>query len=172
MAEAGDFPCDTVAELLIHFWDHATVYYRDKDGKPTSEIANLKQAIGFLVDRHGGTLARDFGPVALKEVREGMIRADRCRSLINKDTHRIKGIFRWAVENDLVPSRIYKALRTVAVLMRGRCKARESEPVRPVADAFVDAIKPHVETLAKMRSRIRHRRFAGAAAGCRIPVSK
>src|SRR5690606_18492496 len=38
----------------------------------------------------------------------------------------------------------YHALRTVPGLQRGRTEAPETEPIKPVPDAFVDALRPHV----------------------------
>src|SRR4051794_10261210 len=56
-------------------------------------------------------------------------------------------MFKWAVENELVPPSVLQALKAVNGLRRGRTEARESAPVRPVPDAFVDAVRPHVPRL-------------------------
>jgi integrase len=53
-------------------------------------------------------------------------------------------MFRWAVENELVEPSVYHGLQAVSGLKRGRCEARESAPVKPVPDAFVNAVLPHV----------------------------
>ena len=45
----------------------------------------------------------EFGPLALKNVRQAMIDAGRSRTSINKDVHRIRRMFRWAVEEELYP---------------------------------------------------------------------
>ena len=87
----------TIDELLVRFWDcHVTTYYV-KDGRPTSEQDNIRQALRFLRRLYGHTPARDFGPLALKAVRRSMIEAGRCRRLINQDVHRIRAMFRWAL---------------------------------------------------------------------------
>jgi integrase len=44
----------------------------------------------------------------------------------------------------MVPPSVHHGLKAVPGLRRGRADVRESEPVRPVPDAFVDAIAPHV----------------------------
>ena len=44
----------------------------------------------------------------------------------------------------MVPPSIHHSLKALAGLRRGKSNARESEPVRPVPDAYVDAIRPHV----------------------------
>src|SRR5206468_8356759 len=55
---------------------------------------------------------------------------------------RLKQLFRWAAEAELVPAAVYQALATVAGLRKGRGGVRETEPVRPVPDADVDAVLP------------------------------
>jgi hypothetical protein len=44
----------------------------------------------------------------------------------------------------MVPPSLHHGLKAVPGLRRGRADVRESEPVRPVPDAFVHAIRPHV----------------------------
>lgn len=73
-----------------------------------------------------------------------MIKADLCRREVNKRVGRIVRMFKWGVENEFVPAMIHHALSQVRGLARGRSPARESEPVRPVFDAHVDAVKPFV----------------------------
>jgi len=63
----------TVEELISAFSHHAEHYYRKPDGKPTSEIGNLKQAFRPLSELYGDTKASAFGPQELKAVREAMI---------------------------------------------------------------------------------------------------
>src|SRR5262249_48330031 len=84
------------------------------------------------------------GPLALKAVRQAMVDVGLCRTEVNKRVGRVVRCFRWAVENELVPPSVHHGLKAVAGLRRGRADVRESEPVKPVPDAFVDAIRPHV----------------------------
>jgi site-specific recombinase XerD len=53
-------------------------------------------------------------------------------------------MFKWAVANEKVPASVHHGLKAVDGLKRGRCDVRESPPVKPVPDAFVDAVLPHV----------------------------
>ncbi len=53
-------------------------------------------------------------------------------------------MFKWGVSEELVPPSVHQALQSVPGLRRGRADVRESEPVRPVADASVDPIQPYV----------------------------
>jgi integrase len=73
-----------------------------------------------------------------------MVEANICRSKVNRRISRIARIFKWAVFEELVPPSVHQALQAVPGLGLGRADVRESEPVKPVPDAFVDAIAPHV----------------------------
>ncbi|MFN9290258.1 MAG: hypothetical protein ACK6EB_19505, partial [Planctomyces sp.] len=81
--------------------------------------------------------ANDFGPLALKTVRQRMIAKDWGRSTINQAIGRIRRCFKWAVENELVRPDMSHGLMAVSGLRRGRSEARESDPVLPVDDASV-----------------------------------
>jgi hypothetical protein len=88
-------PCETtIAEIVAAFRKHAAVYYRDIDGKPTSEINSLDIAIKPLLKSYGRSKAVDFGPLSLKAVRDAMVRNGWTRSSINKHVSRIKHIFK------------------------------------------------------------------------------
>jgi integrase len=137
-------PADlTVNELLVAYLRFADGYYR-KNGQPTAEPANIRFAIRPLRILYGHTLARDFGPLALKTVRDKLIASDLCRNEVNKRVGKIVRVFKWAVENEIVPPNVHHGLKAVSGLRKGRSAARESAPVRPVPDAFVDAIRPFV----------------------------
>jgi len=66
------------------------------------------------------------------------------RGVINNRVNRMKRIFRWAVSEELIPTKVYEGLRTVPGLRRGRTKARETDPVKPVCDEHVQAVLPFV----------------------------
>jgi integrase len=133
----------TIAELILVYWKYAEGYYV-KNGKPTSEMSLIKLAMRPLRKLYGATLASDFGPLALKAVRQQIVTGGSCRDTANAFTYRIKRMFRWAVENELTPPNVYHGLQAVSGLRLGRCEARESTPVKPVPDKFVDAIRPYV----------------------------
>lgn len=133
----------SIAELLVAYLRFAEDYYR-RDGKPTKELANIRQALRPLRELYSLTSVHEFGPLALKTVRQAMINAGLCRNEINKRIRRIVGVFRWGVENELVPSPIHHGLKAVSGLRKGQFGVRESEPVRPVDEAFVNAVQPYV----------------------------
>jgi hypothetical protein len=133
----------TVSELMVGYIRHVDAYYV-KGGEPTSEAGLIRLSLRVLKRLYGHTPARDFGPLALKAVRQGFIDAGLCRNEVNRRTRHDVRFFKWAVENELVPPSVHHGLRAVSGLRKGRTEVRESEPVRPVPDAFVDAIRPHV----------------------------
>ncbi len=133
----------TVSEIVARYWEHVTEYYC-KHGRPTKEQANIRITMRSLCKRYGRTPAAEFGPLALKAVRQSLIDADRARVYINDQIGRIKRLFKWAVENELVPATVHHGLLAVAGLRCGRSGARETDPIRPVADESIDAVQPHV----------------------------
>jgi integrase len=146
-APAGGCPADemTVNEVVLAFLTrHADSYYRHADGTPTGEAENFKDALRPLRKLYGRTLAKDFGPLALKAVRGTMIDGGLARSTINARMSRIVRVFAWGVENELVPASVHHGLKAVPGLKKGRSGARESPPVTPVPEAHVDAVRPHV----------------------------
>jgi integrase len=132
-----------VSELLPAYIRHVDVYYR-KDGVPTSEPRLIRLSLGVLKRLHGHTPAADFGPLALKAVRQAFIEGGLCRKEVNRRTGYVKRFFKWCVEHELIPPSVHHGLSAVPGLRKGRTDVRESEPVKPVPDAFVDAIRPYV----------------------------
>jgi integrase len=159
MAPDTDSSDLSVSELVLMFWRHAKGYYRGPDGKPTTELRNLKAALRPLRRLYGKTSARDFGPRALKAVIQEMVRMKWCRTHINRQIPRIKLLFKWAVSNELVPASVHHALITVSGLRIGRSDAPESEPVKPVPDGLVDSTLKHV--LPQVQAMIELQRLTG-----------
>ena len=132
----------SVSEVIAAFWEHAETYYREPDGTPASELHNLRDALRPLRRLYGHTPAAKFGPLALKAVRQDMIGARLCRTSINRRISRVKHVFKWAVENELIRPSVHHGLQAVAGLRAGRSDARESAPVQPVAAEHVHAVLP------------------------------
>ncbi len=133
----------TINEMLLAYLHHADSYYV-KNGKPTSEPECIRLALRPLRRLYGHTPAREFGPLRLKTVRQAMIDSGICRNEVNKRVRHVLRAFKWAVGEEMVPPSLHHGLKAVPGLRRGRADVRESEPVKPVPDAFVDAIQPHV----------------------------
>jgi integrase len=144
-----------VSELILRFMAHAQTHYRLPGGYHSLEINNFRDAFKPLNRLYGSTLAIQFGPLALKAVRVAMIRLGWCRNVVNRQTSRVRQMFRWASENELLPASVWHGLQAVPGLRRGRSDARETEPVRPVPDAIIDAtlrwLSPHVRTMVQLQ---------------------
>jgi integrase len=145
----------SVNEVLLAFMQWATTHYRTPDGKPTSEIDELKWSLRCVRELYGNIPASEFGPRALAAVRQHMIGLNWCRTLINHRIDRVKRVFKWATSEELVLVNVYVALRTLAGLQKGRTEARESEPVKPVDPNHVTATLPrlnrHVRTMVELQ---------------------
>ena len=158
----------TINELILAYWKHVESYYV-KDGKPTSEPATVRHALRFVRKLYGSSLAGDFSPKSLKAVRQVMIEHPIVRKMkvkdevtgetkkvekvlaygltrkfINKQMGRIKRMFAWAVEEELVPVAVHDALLRVSSLKKGKSAARDKPRIRSVSDAAVEATLPFV----------------------------
>lgn len=144
----------TVAEVLVAYLSHAARYYADATGKPTKELGNMKAALKPVRELCADMPAAEFGPRALAAVRHRMIDLGWCRSLVNHQTDRVRRVMKWAASEELIPGTTYQALRTLTGLRRGRTEARESDPVKPVADDVVKAtlsrLPHHVRVMVEL----------------------
>ncbi|HTQ37819.1 MAG TPA: site-specific integrase, partial [Pirellulales bacterium] len=147
----------TISELLASFLRYAKAYHSG------AELENFAYAMRPLKALYGPTRVADFGPLALKTVRQKMIEADLARKTINGRVNRIRHIVKWGVENELVPPSVLHGLQAVAGLRFGRTEAREAEPVKPVPDAFVEAVLPYVSP--QVAAMIELQRITGMRSG-------
>jgi integrase len=163
----------SVNELCLVYWRHAERYYV-KDGKRTSETYVIKQSLRYVRQLYGHTAAREFGPLALKVVRQkliehrivriikvtdpdtGEVREEEkllhnglARRNINKLVSRIKRMFAWAVEEEFLPAEIHNALAKVQGLRKGKGQGREKSRVKPVALGVVEETLPHLHPVVR-----------------------
>lgn len=135
----SDWP--TVAALVAEFLLHASRYYRDADGVVSREVGNFRAAVGVLVARCGEHHVDHFSVRDLSTVRQAMIDSGRlCRTTINDRIRRCKAVFRWGVEQELVPGAIWHQLSALKGLAIGRCGVREPRAVEAVPWGMVEPI--------------------------------
>jgi integrase len=148
--KSGFIGISCVIEAYINF---ATKYYAKNDpaGK---ELKCITYALEPLLTLYGLTDANQFGPKSLKLVREHMIGLDWSRKLINARINLIKRCFKWAVAEELVSPTVLLGLQAVQGLRYGRSEARETEPVRPVADEHVNATLPYLGSVVAAMVRL------------------
>lgn len=165
-SQARTSPCDdglSINELCVLFLKHADQHYR-KDGKRTSEYDLLTLAIGPLKELFGVTPVEQFGPLALKAVREAMIAKGWTRGTINAEVGRIRRIFRFAVENELLKdATVLQKLEAVSPLLAGRTEAPDNDPRQAVPQTQIDAVRKKVSE--RCRDLIDLQLYTGARPG-------
>ncbi len=162
----------SVNEMLLAYWRFAKTHYQ-KDGQPTKELACMREALRPLRDLYGSTPAGEFGPKALKALRQHMVDQGLSRGVVNHRIGRIKRAFKWAVAEELIFPSVFHGLQAVGGLRFGQTQARETEPIRPIADLYVALVlpfvTPHVAAMVKLQ------RLSGMRAGnwssCGRPTS-
>jgi integrase len=113
---------------------------------PSPAIKNLEDAVRPLRELFEDERVVDFGPVSLKTVRQAMLSAKLSRRVINARVNRIRRVFKWGVENELVGPEILHALQAVAPLKKGRSSAPERREVQPVPQQHIDAVRALVSS--------------------------
>ncbi len=144
----SDDPGPSIAELIVAFLAYAERHYV-KNGEPTSEQHCIRAAVRPLRELYGLTPAKDFGPLALKAVRAKMVEAGLARNTINSNIGKIRRMFRFGVENEMVPVETLQRLEAVSPLLAGRTEARDLPPRTAVAQEQIDAVKEQVRPLVR-----------------------
>ena len=116
---------------------HAREYYCK------SEMANYQYALKVLVRMFRTTKVCDFGPKKLTAVRDELAKKH-VRIQVNNHLARLKRMFEWGVQQELVSGNNFYVLSCVKNLKRGQSKAKEGKPVLPVPQADIDAVLPHL----------------------------
>ncbi len=142
----------SVGDLLTRYRKFAEAYYVYQ-GKPTKEFVNLKYAMKPLRQLYGSTPASDFGPLKLKAMQQHFIVQGICRTQVNRRIDKIRRMFKWAVSEEMVPSSVLHGLQSVPGLRYGRTVAKESPPIQPIDDCWIDATltsaTPHVAAMVQ-----------------------
>lgn len=130
---AVEVPRDfTVSELIASFLKWAKTNYVNIDGESTGSFERYTIIVRPLVSIYGNFPVAKFGPLALKAVREDMVQSGLARNTVNRRITQLRTIFKWGVENEMVPVTIHQALLTVRGLKAGKTSAPERPPVPQV----------------------------------------
>jgi integrase len=121
----------TIVGLVAAYLTFAESYYV-KDGTVTDEVHGIRSALRRLEEMYGGSRVSDFRPSHLKNVRRWMIEQGLSRKYINDSVNRIRRMFKWGVENELVSPEVLHSLQAISGLKKGRSGAKEVPPVQPV----------------------------------------
>src|SRR5262245_50556819 len=134
----------TLNELLLAYWQWAEDYYRPTDGKARPGGTNPKYALRKVRELFGPSPVCEFGPKALKAVREAWVAEGLSRKVVNGRVGAVRRMFRWAVSEELIPADVYQRLTAVEGLRVGRTEAPDRAPVRPAVWADVEEALPHM----------------------------
>lgn len=133
-----------VKELLAEFLLWAKPYYSTKDNKEFNHYAN---AISPLRKRYADRPAKSIGPLRLKRVRRDMIRKGWARKHVNAQFNRLRAVFQWGVENELVGPTQLARLKAIRELRKGKTSAPERPPVAPVAWSDASQVLPYLSPM-------------------------
>jgi integrase len=154
----------TIVQLLAAYRQWAEKHYRKADGSPTGTVqSDIAPVARLLRQWYGDTLAEDFGPLKLRAFVQLMVDSGQSRYCCNKAIGRIKHIYRWAASMELLPAACHQSLTAVSGLQAGRTEARETEPVKPVDDADVEAVLPLLPPV--VADLVRFQRLTGCRPG-------
>jgi integrase len=136
----------SVNELILAYWRFAEDYYGfdSSDDAKRGDGYCLRDALRVVKALYGHTPGRAFGPKALKACRGEMVRKGWSRTYTNAQVDRVRRMFRWAAEEELLPASVWQGLRALAGLRAGKTAARETEAVKPVTPDHVEATLPHM----------------------------
>ena len=153
----------SVNEIVLAFWKHAEQHYR-KNGKETSEMPCFRSCLRVLKHLYGMTPAKNFGPLALKAVRASMVAGDPhakdhegkpaprkpwARRNINIMIGRIRRVFKYAVECEMIDVGVLNALQTVQPLLAGRTAAVDHPKRHALAQDKIDVVKAKVRPVVR-----------------------
>ncbi len=169
---AGDLSPATIAEVVNGYRLHCADYYRANDGTLSDEADNIRCALKPLVKFYGDTAAVDFSPISLESLRKKMIGLGWSRTYINSAVGRMRRCFKWAASRQLIPITTWQALQTIDGLRYGRSGARETAPVKPVAQPDIDATLPYLNR--HVRAMVVAQLLSGSRGGeiCSMKISQ
>ena len=160
--DADADPGPTVGELCLAFMRYAETHYV-KNGEMTSQVDAVRSTIRVLNSVYGLTPAKDFGPLALKAVRQQMVDKGWVRDTVNAAVGRVRRIFKHAVADELIAPSILQRLQAVSPLLMGRTEAPDLPPRTAVPESAIEAVKGRVSDLVK--DLIDLQRLTGARSG-------
>jgi integrase len=97
-----------------------------------------------------------------------MIEMDWSRTYINAQVNRLRRVFRWAAEEELLPGSVSQNLKAVAGLQVGRTEARETAKIKPVPLEHVQATLPHMPKVIQAMVHLQQLTGARPAEVCTI----
>jgi hypothetical protein len=135
----NDSAPSTVNDLILAFWRHCQEKYGSRSTART-RLSEVRCAMRPVKKLFGDRLVEDFGPRALKRVREAFIEAGWCRKVVNERVRLVVRAFRWAVSEQLIDESQHRALCTVEPVEAADQLAPDSKKVLPVPGEVVEML--------------------------------
>jgi integrase len=147
----------TVAVLVVLF-----LHAAEKD-RTDPEFREYRITCETLVQLYGDRPAVEFGPIALRAVRQAWVDAGCCRRTCNQRAGRVKTMLKWAVAEELVPASVHEALLRVPGLQAGRTSAPDRPKVLPVSPEVVERTLPWLSPV--LQAMVRVQQYTGMRPG-------
>lgn len=103
----------------------------------------------------GHLFVDQFSPRDLKAFQQRLLdepagtRGALSRPYVNRLVSRVRSVFKWGVSEGLAPVEVWQGLTAVEGLRRGRCAAKDPEPVRPVSEDQIEETLPHLPPVVR-----------------------
>jgi integrase len=139
----------SVATVAGAFLAHAEGYYR------LDTLYTLRRVVKELVAHSGPLPCEEFGPRALKSLRQTWIAQGLARRTINLYASWVRFVFKWAAGEELTTAAVHQALLAVPGIPKDRGIAHDRPKVRPVdvraLEATLLALKPIYRAMVKVQ---------------------
>lgn len=145
----------TVNDVLAEWWQRESPRYGQ-----SKELRHFKIAWRVLAATHGELPASEFKAGQLEAVQLAMATGSWnhskgwCRNVVNRQTVRIRTIWRWAERVGLVPAGAWGNLRTLPALALNDARVRVTAPVEPASDGDYAAVLSELPRIGKAMLRL------------------
>ncbi len=152
--------CETLVGLYLNYCE---THYRRPDGTPTGEAQQFAYTAKPLLQLFRHLPAESFSIHCLKRVRVAMVDSGLSRVTVNQRVWRIRRLFQWAAEDELVSPNVTASLSVLRSLQQGRTEAYEPKPVISVSESDYLAVLPFLRT--PVRAMVQLQWWTGARPG-------
>jgi integrase len=140
----------TIGQVMATYWQWAEQRYA---ASPT-ELRDIRHSLRELRQLYEQALVSQFGIASLETIRQAMISRGHTRQLINQRIGRIKRLFHWAAQRQLIPTTLWMQLQLLHHLREGESHAIESKPVTAVPQEIVNQTLQHVSPTVACLARL------------------
>lgn len=142
LPDLDEQPDGMTLTMLVHAYWRTVVTERAK-----WDVNAHKHALRAARKLYGRTPAADFGPNALRKVRQALANQGLAHNTVVNHINRITGMFRWAAAHELLPITVYQRLRALEPLRRGT--AKPSRKVTPVSLPQIEATRERLTSVTR-----------------------